>query len=403
MDQIASLMLRRRDFEAHSRQPARHRIASLEIARFLAALSVILWHYRHLLVAATPTAGGDPPIDVDRLPLDALLAPFYHIGYAAVYVFWTISGFIFFFKYAEPIARRTIGPGKFFLLRFSRLYPLHVATLILVLALQNVYLQGHPAAFIYGSNDAAHFVAQVFMASNWFVDQPITFNGPMWSVSAEVVVYLLFFVIVRGTQPGLRLPIAAMFLFLAIDNLPAFAIVRPVARCAEYFFLGGVIEAVQRRVVPTGALAKNLVCALSLCVAGGCVYVNSLLGWPVFARGWAFAFCASFIVACVNSDRIVGPRTLMACAALGELTYSMYLLHFPIQIVMATVVDRAGWSRDWFYQLTPFLLYVSAVGIASWLSYHLFELPAQEAIRRRFVAGYAERPALPGATVAEPN
>jgi len=216
-------------------------------------------------------------------------------------------------------------------------------------------------------------------------------------------VYLLFFVIVRGTQPGLRLPIAATLLFLAIDNLPEFAVVRPVARCAEYFFLGGVIEAVQRRVSPAGALAKNLVCALSLCVAGGCVYANALLGWPVFAQGWAFAFCASFIVACVNSDRIVGPRTLVVCAALGESTYSMYLLHFPIQIVMATVVDWAGWSRDWFYQLTPFLLYVSAVGVASWFSYHWFELPAQEAIRRRFVTGYAERPILPGAAVAEPN
>ena len=74
---------------------------------------------------------------------------------------------------------------------------------------------------------------------------------------------------------------------------------------------------------------------------------------------------------------------------LGELTYSMYLLHFPVQIVMATLVDWAGWSRDWFYQLTPFLLYMSAVGVVSYFSYRLLELPAQEAIRRKFVRNYA--------------
>ena len=376
---------------------AGRRIASLEIARFVAALSVIFWHYSQFFMVGKLSDDAVQLVDVGRLPLEPLLAPFYHVGYVAVSVFWTISGFVFFFKYAEPISRRTIGPGRFFVLRFSRLYPLHLTTLILVVILQGLYLQDHAAAFVYGPNDAPRFVAHLFMASNWFLDQPLSFNGPMWSVSSEVVVYLLFFVVVRAIQPGLRLPLAAACLALAIDNLPAFATIRPIARCAEYFFLGGVLEVVQRRIAACGAPVRTLACALALCVAVGCVYVNALMGWPTFDHGWRLVFSASLILACVNSDRIIGRKPLMACAALGELTYSMYLLHFPIQIAMATVVDRIGWPRDWFYQLTPFLLYVSAVGVASYLSYHRLELPAQEAIRRRLLAGYADRlPALLG-------
>ena len=49
------------------------------------------------------------------------------------------GGFIFFWKYRDTISDSTIGGWVFFVFRLSRLYPLHLATLLLVALLQPLY------------------------------------------------------------------------------------------------------------------------------------------------------------------------------------------------------------------------------------------------------------------------
>lgn len=55
-------------------------------------------------------------------------------------LFFCLSGFVFFYLYARVIRDGRMNGDTFALLRFSRLYPLHVATSVLVAALQAVYL-----------------------------------------------------------------------------------------------------------------------------------------------------------------------------------------------------------------------------------------------------------------------
>src|SRR5690606_34065506 len=75
----------------------------------------------------------------------------------------------------------------------SRLYPLHLLTLLLVGGLQWVVikLQGH--SFVYPQNDIYHFVLNVFFASAWGLQKGFSFNASIWSVSVEVLLYTLFF------------------------------------------------------------------------------------------------------------------------------------------------------------------------------------------------------------------
>jgi peptidoglycan/LPS O-acetylase OafA/YrhL len=68
----------------------------------------------------------------NRLPLYGLLQPFYEAGEYWVWLFWCISGYIFFWKYRDAIHDRSTGGWIFFLLRLSRLYLLHLVTLALV-------------------------------------------------------------------------------------------------------------------------------------------------------------------------------------------------------------------------------------------------------------------------------
>jgi peptidoglycan/LPS O-acetylase OafA/YrhL len=112
-----------------------NKLLGLEVLRFLTAFAILVFHYRHFFFVA------DKPIGLvtERLPLYGLLRPFHDSGAFGVWVFWCISGFIFFWKYREPVATRAVGGWQFFTLRFSRLYPLHLVTLLVVALLQSVY------------------------------------------------------------------------------------------------------------------------------------------------------------------------------------------------------------------------------------------------------------------------
>src|SRR3954447_10831898 len=136
--------------------PKPDKLIGLEGLRFLATVAVLLWHYQHFAFVA------DHPVGLVRsdLPFYEVLFPFYEAGEYGVWVFWCISGFIFFWKYRDAIYERSTNAWTFFVLRLSRLYPLHLVTLIIVALLQPVYFHQHGHFFVYQDNDLQHFMLQ---------------------------------------------------------------------------------------------------------------------------------------------------------------------------------------------------------------------------------------------------
>ena len=52
-------------------------------------------------------------------------------------------------------------------------------------------------------NDLKHFLLNLAFASYWGFQDGQSFNGPSWSISAEILVYVLFFGLSRLISPGL--------------------------------------------------------------------------------------------------------------------------------------------------------------------------------------------------------
>ena len=182
--------------EAPTQTAPANKLIALEALRFLSAFAILVFHYRHFFYVASEPVG----LVQERLPLYGVLHVLYDSGRLGVWIFWCISGFIFFWKYRDAIAGRTIGGWQFFVLRFSRLYPLHFVTLLVVALLQATYFNLHGCFFAYQSNDVWHFLAQLFLASEWNGREDLSFNGPIWSISVEVLVYLWFFLMLRVTR-----------------------------------------------------------------------------------------------------------------------------------------------------------------------------------------------------------
>src|SRR5580698_4126689 len=171
------------------------RLYSLDALRGLAALSVVFWHWQHFYALT-----GDWQQGWDRAsqPFYGLFRPLYDAGWAAVDLFFALSGFVFFWLYGGAIAARAVSGARFSLLRFSRLYPLHFATLVLVALLQFWFRQRTGQYLIFDSGDWQRFTAGLLMAQQWLPPtEEQFFNGPAWSVSIEVLLYILFFFFCR--------------------------------------------------------------------------------------------------------------------------------------------------------------------------------------------------------------
>jgi peptidoglycan/LPS O-acetylase OafA/YrhL len=338
----------------------------IEIGRFLCALAVILWHYQQFFQPGLEAGSSEAPSDVVKYPFYSILSFFYLNGHHAVVIFWMISGFIFFWKYGESVHERKVSVYRFFILRFSRLYPLHLITLLIVALLQLLYLSSHRDYFIYNHNDAPHFLLQLAFASNWFGWLPFTFNGSIWSVSVEVLAYAFFFLLVRFFRPGLVLCLAVAVVFKALDHFQP----QNLFVCIEYFFVGGAVVRLIEKLNRTQSRIAFWLCAAGI-VAVGATRLGS--GTVII-----FAFCCLTAFALLNEA--LGSR-FDRISKVGDLTYASYLLHFPIQLLVVLVLDWIGVSRNVFFSPFALIAFLVVTFGLSWVVFHGFEMPAQKRIR----------------------
>ena len=333
---------------------------------------------------SSPGTSDDSKVEenVEKLPLHHALNFFYINGHHAVVIFWMISGFIFFWKYSRSVHAKTVSGRQFFFLRFSRLYPLHFVTLMIIVIFQFSRFSPDQDGF-FAANNFTHFVMQLFMASNWVNGLPFSFDGPVWSVSVEVLAYAFFFLVVRFIKPSLLLCVIVAVVFKAMDHfLP-----QNVFVCIEYFFIGGALVAL----IPIMNRTQKIILFWS-CVAGIVGIAVTRLGPGTVV---VFAFCC--VAAFVLFTEIFTAR-LTHISKLGDLTYASYLLHFPVQLAFVFAVDWFGIGREVFLSPSALLFYLGATFGLSWIAFHSFEVPAQSMIRaatlRQAKTSRAERPDL---------
>lgn len=358
------------------------RYLGLEALRFLSAVAVLLWHYRHFYMGSV--AVFVVPFTPAMLPLQGVLKPFYSWGYMAVSIFWMLSGFIFFWKYHDDVADGRVGAFEFFIRRFSRLYPLHFLTLLAVAALQAIFASGHGGeTFVYQNFDLRHFALNLFFASAWGAEAGMSFNGPIWSVSIEVLIYALFFVVSAHVRCGLigRLVVSALACAAWIVNEELFQsdAARTLLACGVFFFGGGVVHAVVE-LPSSGSRRATTLLAFAAAIAIAVLTFRDDVTTPPLV---VVPFAALLLYGFLGID---GWRPVHAffgrLAPLADLTYSSYLVHFPIQIVFVMVTDRLGYGRTVYDDPRMLVAFLATVFATAWWVSRRFERPAQSWIRR---------------------
>ena len=350
------------------------RFISLDIVRGIAALSVVFWHWQHFYYSPARQL-ADAPTEIQQ-PLYSFFWPFYQSGYLAVDLFFCLSGFVFFYLYAQVIHEGRMNGDTFALLRFSRLYPLHFATLIAVAALQAVYLSQHGTYFVYLSNDVPQFVVHLLMISSWPPNFAFAYNGPTWSVSIEVMLYVAFFALcrVKLTAPIFLAALSIAGTLIAIK-------VPTVGRGFHSFFLGGLCYYLVQRQRGGNNFHWLYLAACIAAIEAMSIGIALMRARPplIDTLVISVAFPAMIVTLALLDRRI--ERFTRPIGWIGNLSYSSYLLHFPLQLLLVVTAFGFGVTIDYASPVTLLTFMAVLIALSLW-SFYAFERPVQSYLRR---------------------
>jgi len=367
-----------------SEEQSSGRLEALDGLRGIAALGVVVWHYQHF--------GGEGDLYPYRHAF--FVEWLYEKGWLLVDLFFVLSGCVFTHRYLRPISERQVRPREFFILRVSRLYPLHVFTLLMVAGLQWYRMAHHRPALLYPMNDLYHFVLNLTFLQVSGLELGAQYNNPSWSVAVEVFVYVIFWNLARTTR------YAAASLGLVLWGLGVYRMGwtfpfanEYVARGVMGFFLGSLLLLGLRRAGQAGLATRTGIVALVALV--GVAVVARWIGYDAFVLGaWAqggrivpphvvvvFPLVLTVALTLGPVRRILALRPLRY---LGDISYTVYLLHVPLQMVILAAFD---WRGTKLPTSDPrfFWSFVATTVVLATVTHHYMEVPARRRIRQQFL------------------
>ncbi len=343
--------------------------------------------YLSLVVVAVHLA----PFAVAMVPVTAaFFLPVWHHGYVALDLFFVLSGFVISSGYARTFAR---GPGratfgKFLWARLSRFYPVHLAVLAAMVAAVLVS-RAIGREIPHGGNLTWDLLRQVTLTSGWGGAHSLTWNGPVWSLSAEWACYLVLPLLLPLVQ-RLRTTAACVLGYLVACAIPlvVYSIIgfddgtitygMPLPRAFGAFLAGAALyqlTTVSDRIPAwlgrvTGPLA--LVAFLAIVVASN-LGVSTMFALPLIG----------LVVPALAQRRGAVDRFLSTRVSMigGEYSVALFLVHVPWILAASLLINPRTFPGPAWGALGIVLLVLGAFVLA-WLAYVIVERPAQKWMRR---------------------
>lgn len=382
-------------------------IRALTGLRIVAAVWVVLFHFRPMLGDASPGFR------------DAL-APVLDCGAQGVDLFFILSGFVLTWNYLDRMGRSwAVRANLHFLwLRLARVWPVYLVTLHLAAVWVIFTLHvGHVPSPEAGQLTAISYVRQILLVQLWF--QPYfdgsSWDGPAWSISAEWLAYLLFglLILVIFRMKHATRARGLMWLAFAASLPPVVLLLASgqfytpwswLPRIVTQFAAGALACAAVRRLRPTDR-ARRIAGYLSVLVGVAIVGILYLLhAHPLAGVEDSGGVVDVLFVPLVISLAIgVGSLPALLSTRLmvfgGQISFCLYMVHELVHTAWGWAVQQyelALQDQPWKWNVVGLL--AIALGAAI-LLYHFVEEPGRRWMRRMVDVKAASARSEPGEPV----
>jgi len=311
------------------------RIPFVEGMRGVAALYVVL---SHVCSMSDPSrlAGRQSHVKAEWFQSVTL---FFSYGHLAVASFIVISGFCLQISLFKGGDGRIKSIPRFFVKRARRILPAYYGSLavsVCVAAFITPHFHGKPFEQ-YVPVTRENVLAHVFLVQNWSIDWMYKLNGVLWSIAIEAQLYILFPLLVLSVVRIGRwwtgvLSAAAAFCVLhyAPETIKLYPWFLPL------FVLGMISAHLAVKPHPVWGPAAWVGRVAGLACLGTCIY-GARNNWTdpatdTLIAGFVACLCyAGSISRPTPTVRLLSIRPLLS---LGAFSYSLYLVHNPIQQVL---------------------------------------------------------------------
>ena len=263
-----------------------------------------------------------------------------HLGHRAVIVFFVLSGYVI----AYATWRRESNLRAYAIARLSRLYSVVLPALFLTLGMTLLGRHLHPGfyAALHRDHEVLRYVLTAFFCQSiWTLNAAPPTNGPFWSLGYEFWYYALFAVaiFIRG-KIRRALVMAVLLLISGVDSL----LLMPAWIMGVLLYLHG-----RKQRMSGGAALIGFLVAFA-------AFLAALLGLPDCP--WHYGYPPFFFSSAFLTDNGIGlllaaviwfadqsARDVVIAERLDGMvrwtadhTFSLYLYHFPLVLLVAAVV-----------------------------------------------------------------
>jgi len=309
-------------------------------------------------------------------------------GGPQVDVFFVLSGYILALNYqnwfAESVSRNAYW--TFMRRRFARIYPLHFSILLMVIAFVLAALfTGQATSHGLGRFEPAELPAYFLLMQAWgiFIQGPGSWNPQSWSVSIEVLAYLVFpFLILATSRRSATRPwlfvVLAIVVGLGLNAMTSWGLwgFSAISRGLSEFALGCLVMRLH-----DGKLARWCQRDVGSIIAVAALALCYLL---TPTTEFAVAICSVPVLFALSTPSLAGRFfAWQPLFFLGEISYSIYLGHFLFSSIAYRLISLQ-WMKTGPLQLAAgIVLVVAFVLVLSTICYYAIERPGRTLLSGR--------------------
>jgi peptidoglycan/LPS O-acetylase OafA/YrhL len=317
--------------------------------------------------------------------------------------FFVLSGFVISHAYKDRFAHLS-DVAAFMLRRIGRLWPLHVAMLVTLMALYfsksavgNLVHLNFDDSTTQGGHLLRTIATNLLLIQAFDIPSQLTWNAPSWSISTEFWTYFLFSVIYLSTS-GRRVSIFAMgsialfasgVLFFFSPNFLETNTNYAFFRCLYGFCVGCLVyKAWQTIPSRSGGGIEVLVLLLT-------VGFVSVVGSDIMSMGAPLIFGLAVFIFAQEKGWMSGILSRWPFVQLGTWSYSIYMVHWLVRNIMVRgndVIDKLierqvvpsylSFNHIWTTRVLLIGYLVAVVALAA-VTYRFIEQPGRRFFNRR--------------------